>query len=64
MNNDPCVNCGITESNGQWWNLHNYFKLSGRFCPECYDLVAHDSNDNPNNPGAYILVLLKQQAGH
>ena len=58
----PCTNCGTTRAQGQWWNLHNYFKLSGRFCPRCYDQVSHDGYDRPRNPSAYLLVLLRQSS--
>ena len=57
-----CTNCGIkkTENSGQWWNLHNYFKINGRFCPTCYNKVSHDGYERPKNPNDYLLILLKQ----
>jgi len=62
-----CTNCGHTRTpheaktmtNG-FWSLSNYFNISGHFCGKCYDKVSHDSYGNPENPGEYIAILLKQ----
>lgn len=58
----PCTNCGTTKAPGQWWNLHNYFKINGRFCPACYDKVKHDPYDQPKNPKDYLMILLKHSS--
>lgn len=59
-----CTNCGTTKARnpGQWWNLHNYFKINGLFCPTCYDKASHDAYGNPKNPNDYLLILLKQSS--
>jgi hypothetical protein len=58
--NDCCTNCGSDSKKGQWWNLSDYYGISGYFCPACYDKVSHDSYRNPNHPGEYFMILLKQ----
>ena len=45
--------------NGQWWHCSGYFKISGTFCPECYDKISHDSYQRPNRPADYLMMLLK-----
>ncbi len=57
-----CVACDNTveTKKGQWWHLNNYFGLSGRFCPDCYDKVSHNSYGQPTRPKDYTLMLLKQ----
>lgn len=57
-----CTNCGREEKRDQnraWWYLRGYFDLNGFFCPDCYDLVRHDSYDRPVNPGSYKAILEK-----
>ena len=56
-----CVACDATvdAKKGQWWHLNNYFKFSGRFCPDCYNKISHDSYGKPQNPKEYTLMLLK-----
>ena len=58
----PCTVCETTQEQrgGQWWNLGNYYGWSGRFCPDCYDKVSHDSYGNPQNPEEYTAMLLKR----
>jgi len=57
-----CTNCGHESSDGRgFWGLRNYFNISGHFCGPCYDKVSHDSYGNPEQPGEYIAILLKQQ---
>lgn len=58
MNKCRVCNVSTDKSQGQWWSLSNYFGLSGRFCPDCYDKVSHDSYANPNYPGEYMKILL------
>ena len=43
----------------QWWNLNNYFGISGVFCGDCYEKVSHDSYGNPNHPAELAFMLLK-----
>lgn len=63
MKKPACTNCGEEnqkDDNRTWWHLSRYYKVSGFFCPECYDLVSHDPYGKPRNPGGYITVLIKQ----
>ena len=56
---NTCTHCGnSTQTRG--WSLRHYFGISGYFCSPCYDLVSHDSYQQPNKPAAYMMVLLKQ----
>lgn len=62
-----CTNCGkekVTETckDDQYWYLGNYYGIRGFFCSKCYNKVSHDSYGNPEQPGEYIAILLKQQA--
>ena len=60
LGTDPqCRGCGTLENSGQWWQLNNYYGISGRFCSECYDQVSHDSYEQPRRPDDYVLMLLK-----
>jgi hypothetical protein len=52
-----CTNCVTTDPKGQWWYLYNYYKISGYFCPRCYEDVSHDSAGNPNHPIKYKMML-------
>lgn len=60
-----CPGCGIQDrysyrcSSRQWWMLSNYHGISGRFCGDCYDKVAHDSYDRPEQPAEYLMMLLR-----
>jgi RNase P subunit RPR2 len=56
-----CPGCGIQDrySSRQWWGLNNYHGISGRFCGDCYDKVAHDSRDRPRQPAEYLMMLLR-----
>lgn len=56
-----CTGCDVSyqERQGQWWTCGGYFKISGYFCPDCYDMIAHDSDRKPKNPAAYTMMLLK-----
>lgn len=60
FNPRPCTCCGGVEVEGQWWNLNNYFGISGYFCPKCMDKVRHDSYKRPVNPEQYRVVLTQQ----
>jgi hypothetical protein len=58
-----CTNCGYKSSVSLgFWSLKNYHNISGYFCGSCYDKVSHDSYGNPEQPGEYIAILLKQTA--
>jgi len=58
-----CTNCGkVYKDRTGFWGLQNYFGISGNFCGPCYDKVSHNSYQQPENPGEYIAILLKQ--GH
>lgn len=54
-----CTHCE-TPNNGnekrQWWHLSNYFGVSGFFCPNCYEMVSHNSYRVPNHPEKYKMV--------
>lgn len=54
-----CDNCGEAYTSG--WTVSNYYGVSGEFCSPCYRKISHDSYGNPNNPGEYLTVLLKQK---
>ena len=63
--NKICTNCGYTtdsEDNSArgFWSLRKYYGISGYFCGPCYDKVSHDSYGNPDQPGEYLAILLKQ----
>jgi hypothetical protein len=55
-----CTNCGCDAGSGGW-HLRNYFHITGNFCRDCYEKVAHDSYGQPVNPGEYYIILLRQQ---
>lgn len=67
-----CTNCGAespVKPDGRadltgrvWWHLRGYFGINGFFCPKCYDLVRHDSYDNPIDPDGFNTVAKKQHA--
>ena len=54
-----CTNCHAREKDrgGQWWFLNDYFGIWGRFCPDCFDKVSHDSYRKPKHPAEYQKVL-------
>jgi hypothetical protein len=58
-----CTNCGHTQEGTDlgFWSLNNYYGIRGRFCGPCYNKVSHDSYGNPEHPGEYIAILLKQK---
>jgi hypothetical protein len=59
-----CTNCGVArvEKDGQqWWNLTNYHHVSGYFCTDCYELVAHDAYGNPKDVRSHAIVAVKQR---
>lgn len=58
-----CTNCETRyyDYTG-FWRLNNYFGLWGHFCGPCYDKVSHNSYGEPEQPGEFIAILLKQ--GH
>ena len=58
--NKICTNCSTTDESGQWWFLRNYYKISGLFCPSCYELVSHDSYGNPRYIKEYKTIAVKQ----
>lgn len=41
----------------QWWWLSNYHGIYGRFCPNCFSDVAHDSYGRPIHPEQFQAVL-------
>lgn len=49
----------VTWDQGQWWNLSNYHGISGYFCPDCYDKVAHDSYGQPCQPQEHLLMIMR-----
>lgn len=56
-----CSNCGAEQrKQSGWWNLNGYYGLWGYFCGPCYNKVSHDSYGEPEQPGEYIAILLKQ----
>jgi hypothetical protein len=57
----PCTNCGKVHVGGQWWNLRNSFGINGYFCPDCYDLVSHNGNREPERPEQYRAIRVKQE---
>lgn len=57
----PCACCNKVDDRSGWW-LTDYHGISGYYCPDCYNKVAHDSYGNPTNPTEYMFVLLKQRA--
>jgi hypothetical protein len=54
-----CRGCGTLDNPGQWWQLSNYYGVTGTFCSDCYDQVSHDSYEQPRRPDDYVLMLLK-----
>ena len=58
-----CTGCdrpGPEDDNGRvWWHCRGYFKISGTFCPDCYDKISHDSYGQPERPNDYLLMLMK-----
>lgn len=60
---NTCICCGIMGKNEPgkptWWHLTLYFGLTGIFCPDCYNKVAHDGFGNPKNPEEYLAVILR-----
>ena len=61
MSDRKCTGCSVSyeKRQGQWWSTTRYFGISGYFCSDCYDMIAHDSYRNPKNPAGYTLMLLK-----
>lgn len=55
-----CSNCG-KDAQGRGWSLRGYYGINGYFCSPCYDKVSHNSYGEPENPGEYIMILLRQQ---
>ena len=55
-----CDNCGEQKQDQLAWILRNYFGISGYFCIDCYDLVAHDAYNNPKDPDTFNFILCKQ----
>lgn len=39
------------------WKLTNYHGLTGHFCSDCYNLVAHDAFGIPLNPEGYAYAI-------
>ena len=56
-----CKGCDADKESkqGQWWHLTGYFGFSGRFCPDCYDMISHDSYGQPCRPADYTFMLLR-----
>lgn len=55
-----CVNNKQCVIKGQWWHVHNYYGLTGTFCPHHYKQISHDANGNPENKIAYERIFKKQ----
>jgi len=53
------VESDYSDPDFQWWNLRDYFGISGSFCSPCYDKVSHDSYGRPNQPEEFLMMLLK-----
>lgn len=47
----PCTNCAeINEDcNRAYWSCHNYYGVTGYFCPACYELISHDAYGIPRH---------------
>lgn len=63
-----CRGCGKSKPHDddcreQWWSCQGYFKISGTFCSTCYDKISHNSYGEPNNPGEYLMMLMKLGQG-
>jgi hypothetical protein len=59
---ETCTHCGKPNRyvrGSQWWSCRDYFGITGFFCSSCYDLISHNCYKEPNNPGAYAMMLLK-----
>ena len=57
-----CSNCNkISEDPGEFWVVKNHYKMNGVWCKDCYELIAHDGEGNPNHPQEYLMILLKQE---
>ena len=60
-----CAGCerpydgGIAAGKRAWWWLSGYYKISGYFCPQCYDMISHDAYGKPTDPEGYLLMVLK-----
>ena len=59
-----CTSCkrpfdGAGTGKFTWWNCNGYHGFSGFFCPQCYDMISHDSYGKPEDPEGYLLMLLK-----
>ena len=60
-----CTSCkrtydgGLSVGKRAWWSCRDYYKFSGFFCPQCYDMIGHDSYGKPEDPEGYLLMLLK-----
>ena len=56
-----CRGCNLDAEHRyeHWWNLREYFGISGQFCSDCYDKISHDSYRQPRHPEEYTLMLLK-----
>jgi hypothetical protein len=57
-----CNGCGASGGQapiGTWWSLRDYYGITGRFCPACYDKVAHDGFGKPRNSEEYLFMLLR-----
>ena len=65
-----CTGCerpydgGMSVGKFTWWNLNNYHGFRGFFCPQCYDMVSHDSYSNPTDPEGYLLMTIKLGVQH
>ena len=62
---EQCDNCRKTKDevpvcHGVWWTLSNYYKIWGYFCPDCFELVSHQSGI-PRHKKEYRTIAVKQQ---
>ena len=53
-----CSYCKKEKPGSQFWNCSGYHGITGRFCSDCYDMIAHDSYGNPKNPEKFTWFLL------
>jgi hypothetical protein len=60
-----CTGCkrlfdgGMSAGKRTWWHCNGHHKITGFFCPQCYDMISHDSYGKPEDPEGYMLMLLK-----
>jgi len=60
--NRLCTLCGKRlrkrlSDTSTWWNLKNYYGITGEFCETCYSLVEHDPRGNPKDESGYAYAV-------